>query len=223
MLPGHPSAVDQVVDDPPGSHGLSSRALSGHVVDLPDLHRLHPAVLLQPDDIERLNLAPPVRGSALHNELSGAHDQVRLDPPAVFSRQIQLHSQVRQVAFRRSVVGPCLDHRQLHVRQRRVLLVLLDAEVLLHVPRRHRAHPVPDRRLRLDPPGVPSHLLVARQRHGTRSTRAVAVHAAPREYRRDVLRERHPCGIPAEVRGREEVRLVVTRYVGLGRQRRRHT
>ena len=221
MRTGHARDVDQMVEDVPGTHGFPSRALRGQVVDLADLHCFHIPVMLE-GNVDRLDLAPPICDSTLDEDLIRFHDQVRLDPPAVFTHRIQLHLQVRRVALRRAVVGPGLDLRELLVRQRRVLLVVLDADVLLDIPRRHRAHAVPDRRLVPDPRGVPSNFLIVGESHGARPARAVALHAAPCQNRRDVLRERHRTGIDAEVGGREDVRLVqLTRRVGLRRQSRR--
>ena len=65
---------------------------------------------------------------------------MRQSPP---SAEVERRRHVRGVAAWRAGVGPLRDLGDLLLAQRRVVLVVLDADVLLDVPRRHHAGPRP--------------------------------------------------------------------------------
>ena len=181
----HMRAPDHVVHDEASAHRLAARAARRHVVDLADLHRAHVAVRLERDR-DRLDLTPPIRGIAFHRDLVRRHDQVRPDRPRGGVAPLDRLGQVRRVALRSTVVDPRLDERELLVREGRVVLVVLDADVLLDVPRRHGAHAVADRRAPLDLLGVAADVLIRDQRHRAGAVGPVAGLAAPLQDRFDV-------------------------------------
>ncbi len=200
--------VRHVVEDVAPPHRAAA-SLHRYVVDLPHLDGLDVAVLGEAGGHEP-DVAPAVGPDRGQRDARSDEDQVGLaDRPRAVVPEVDRRRQVGGVALRRSVVGPRLDHRQLFVAQRRVVLEVLDADVLLDVERRHGAHAVADRRAVSNAPDAPPHLVVRGEREGSAAPGAVAALAAALKDGRDVLGEGHGRGIDAEIRRVVEVRLVV--------------
>ena len=185
---------DRVVNDEDVERGASgpllvSRFFLALRVEpyLLDLDRLDIAILGQPGwhGVER---AKPVGGHRLDLLRGRGHDEIRrADRPSRRIRIVARRRHVARISARGAGVHPCRDRRNLGVVQGRIVLELLDADVLLDEPRRHLVL----RRARLDAPRPRAHLLVCRQRHGAHAALAVTVLARSLENGRDVLRERH--------------------------------
>ena len=143
-------APDHVVEDVAAADGVA-RFGEVVVVDLPELERGHVPVLVQADR-RRLDLTPPVRRLGPHGDLRQLHDQVRLaDGPAAVA-EVPRGRELRQVAGRRAAVDPFDDGRDLRFAQGGIVLVPLDADAALHVPRRHDAGARPQGDALLDRP-----------------------------------------------------------------------
>src|SRR5207249_7587931 len=97
--------------------------------------------------------------------------------------------QIGWVPTRRPRVGPLRNRGDLFIAQRRVILVVLDADVLLDVPGWHRAHPVTDGGALLHRARPGSCVLVGEQRHRRDLTGPMAVLAAALQNRREVFGE----------------------------------
>ena len=80
--------------------------------------------------------------------------------------------------------------------QRRVVLVVLDPDVLLDEPRRHAASLVPEAGPHLHGSRPGTHVLVRQERLRRHRPRPMALLTAPLENGRDLLRERHLPGAP---------------------------
>jgi hypothetical protein len=159
------------------------------VVHFLDLERGNVAVFGEPGG-NAGNLSPPVRSVALHLELVGLDDDVRrADGPGVTVGVLLCRRHIGGVAARRAAVGPFRDRRNLVVAERRVVVKLLDADVLLDVPRRHDAGPRADAGALLDGARPGPDVLVGHERHRRNPIGPVAILAAALQDRRDVLRE----------------------------------
>ena len=141
------------------------RPLAGYVVDLPDLNRLHVAILFDRDQ-HRRDVTPPIRLTVLHQELVSGHDDVRFaEGPGTGVIELERRRQVLGIALRGALGYPLTDHRDLIVVEGRVVLEVLDTDVLLSIPRRHRAHAVTNGRALSDPSSVAPGILVPLERH----------------------------------------------------------
>ena len=88
-------------------------------------------------------------------------------------------------------VGVLGHHGDLGRAQRRIVLVLLDADVLFQIPGRHHAGMRSDTGALLDRPRPRTHIFIRDERHRTTTTRTMAVLAAALKDGSDVLGERH--------------------------------
>jgi len=202
--PRHLRSPDHVVDYVPSSHGLPAAVLiTFYIINFADLYGRGVPVLLQPEG-DALDLTPPVGVVASHQDLLGAHDKVGPDGPFATVVEFPDGGQVRRITFRRAIIRPSGDHRDLVVVEGGVLLVLLNADVLLDVPGRHRTGTITDRGALLDPPGEAPRLLVRDERHGSDAHRVVAILATPLQNRRDVPVERHVFRIKSGIGGGSE-------------------
>ena len=111
-------------------------------------------------------------------------NHVRLaDVPPVEIRKLPGARQVRGIAFRRALIHPSRNGRDLRVVERWIVLEFIDADVPVDVPRWH----LPLDHLFLDRPRPGPGVLIGQQRHGSDRARAMAVLAFPLEDRRDVF------------------------------------
>ena len=185
--------------------GRARRAVD--VVDFLDLERGDVAIFGEPGRDAR-NLAPPVGRAALHGELLRLDDQIRrADRPRLRVGVDLRRRHVGRVAARRAAVGPLGDRGDLVVAQRRIVVELLDADVLLDVPRRHHAGLRADAGALLDRARPRPHVLVGDSDIGATPSGAMAVLAAALQDGRDVLREGHgAAGTPAGARAQSSAR-----------------
>jgi len=167
------------------AHGLASR-LVAEVVGLANLHRLHVTVFRN-GKLGRREFAPPVRRVGLHGDLGALDDQVRLARmPRGAVLEHARHRHVLHVAARRAGIGPLRDLRDFCIAQRWIVLVVLNADVLFDVPRRHRALLVANRGARLHRARPRPRVLVGEERHRGHLAGPMAVLAAALQNRRDV-------------------------------------
>ncbi len=203
VLVGRP---DHVMKDVSSADGRAAGAVlaARHVVDFANLQRGHVAVFGQPRR-HALDFAPPVGGVALHEDFLRRHHQIRCaNRPRVPIVELPRRRHVLRIALRRAVVRPLGDLGELGLAQRRVVLVLLDADVLFDVPGRHDAGVGADAGALLDRARPRPDLVVRDQRHRRHTVRVVAVLAAALENRRDVAGEGHVCGRCAQCRPRRQ-------------------
>ncbi len=180
-------APDHVVDHVAAADGRAAAAVLGHVVEFLDLERRHVAIFGQAGR-RGLNLAPPVGRVGLHRDLLHLHDQVgRADRPGGGILVLLRRRHVGRVAARSTGVRPLRDRGDLCRAERRIVLVLLDADVLLDVPRRHHAGLGPDAGPRLDGARPGAHLVVGLKRHRRHAVPAMAVLTAALKNRCDVF------------------------------------
>ena len=188
VLLGMDDVPHQVVDAPPRTDGIAS-ARRLDVVDLLHLDGRHVAVLGQTLDGHLPDRPPPVGVGGADLDRRRRDDQVGLaDRPDGRVGELEQRRRVGRVAARRPVVDPRRDGLDLRVAQGGVALVVLDADVLLDVPGRHRVLRVPQAGALPDAPRPGPRVLVGDQRHRGSAVRAVALLAAPLQNRRDVLR-----------------------------------
>ena len=168
------------------------RRLALLIVDFPDFNRRHVAILGEPG-VGKTGRPPPVGLHGLHADRRRLDDEVRrADRPFVAVGELQRRRHVGGIALRRTAVRPLGDPRDFLVAQRDVVLVMLNADALLDVPRRHRALLAADAGATLDRRRIGPHLLVGQQRHRRQRVGAMTVLTTALENRRDVLGERHP-------------------------------
>jgi hypothetical protein len=186
---GHLDGHDRVMEDeePADRRGPARDVL--RVVDFLDLDRRHIAILGQAG-LAEAGAAPPIRADRLHAHLGRDDDEIgRADGPALGIRDGERLRQIGGIAARRATVDPRRDLGDVVVAQREVVLVMLDADVLLDVPRRHRALTAADRRAALDRRRVRARVLVGQERHRRQRVGPMAVLTAALQDRRDVFRE----------------------------------
>ncbi len=157
------------------------------VIDLADLHRFHVTVFGD-RQLGRRELSPPVRRVRLDQDLRALDDQIGF--AGVPGGPIGEHQRLRHVggiAARRAAIGPLRDLNDLFFAQRRIVLVVLNADVLLDVPRRHDAGLVAQRGPRLHRAGPWPGLFVGQQRHRRDLARPMAVLTAALKNRRNIF------------------------------------
>ena len=202
-------APDHVVENVASAHGLPAGArLIVDVVDFDDLNRLDVAFLVERYG-NAVDFAPPVRGAGELGHRIGRHDQVGLARgPLDAVVEYQRLGRVDRVALGRAGLGPDGNRLDFGVVQRRIVLVILDADVLFHVPRRHGAGAVADAGLVFDQAGERSDLFISDERHGADAADAVAILATPLQDRFDVLVESNLVllGVRREGRGQAQQR-----------------
>ena len=197
----HARAPDHVVHDEAAADRVAPAVFPvpalRHVVHLADLDGLHVAVLGEARG-HALDVPPPIGRVPLHQHLGELDDQVRLARgPHDVVVELQRGRQIRRVALGGAGPPPGVEHCDLPLVERHVVLEVLDADVLLHVPRGHGAGPVPD----LGPAGnharVGLDILIRDERHRGDAVVAVAAHAGPLQDRRDVTAEGHTVRLDA--------------------------
>jgi hypothetical protein len=153
-------------------------------VDDAALDRLDVAIFFQ---VERgRQRAVEVRSSGRHLEVRVTdHEIRRADPPGGDVLFLRHRRHVGRVALRRSGVDPLDDGGDLLVAQRRIVLVLLDANRLVEEPRRHLA--LADALLDRTRPWP--RVLVRQQRHRRDLVRTMAAHTRAIQNRRNVFAE----------------------------------
>src|SRR5262249_11897712 len=155
--------------------------------DFLDLERCHVAIVGEAGRDARY-FAPPVWCVALHQDLLALDNKIRgADRPRPGVGPLLRRRHVGRIAARRAVVDPLRNRRDVVVAERWIVLELLDAEVLLDVPRRHYAGSRSDAGALLDGAGPRPYLVVGNERHRRHTLRAVAVLAAALKNRRDVF------------------------------------
>jgi hypothetical protein len=118
--------------------------------------------------------------------LGNLDDQVgRADVPEVVAVKCFRRRHVGHVPLLRALIDPSRDRRDFLLRQRWIVLELLDPDIALDVPGRHE----PRSRLRLDRSRVRPRVLVRNERHRRIRSGTVAVLAGPLENRRHVFCE----------------------------------
>ena len=98
---------------------------------------------------------------------------------------------VRRVPFRHPVLNPRSDRGHLPITQRRVVLEVLDPDVLLYVPGRHCPSHVTEARPIHDPARVTTHLLVVHEGHRCDTAVPVTSLTATLKNRGDIASESH--------------------------------
>src|SRR5262249_52296756 len=137
------------------------------------------------------NLSPPVRGIAFDENLLRLDDQVwSADRPFRSVAPLARRRHIGEVATRCTAIGPLRNFGDFLVAQRRIVVELLNPDILFDIPWRH------DTRFRAKTgtqlhgarprPGV----LIGDERHRRYAIGPVAVLAAALKDWRDVLRER---------------------------------
>ncbi len=177
---------NHVVEHEAPADRVATRLGGASVVHFANLQRRNVPILGQ-SGWHAWNLAPPVGRSGLHQHILGSHDQIGFaDRPL---GRVVPDSQWRhrgRIASRRAIIGPLRDLGDLLVAQRRIVLELLNADVLLDVPGRHDASARSHAGALLDGLGPRPHFFVGPERHRRHAVRAVTVLTAALEDRRDV-------------------------------------
>ena len=142
--------------------------------------------------------AVQIRAGRRHLERGVFHDQIRRAyPPGRHVVESWHGGHVGGVPLDGAAVDPFDDRRDLVITQRRIVLVLLDADRLVEEPGRHLA--LADALLDRLRPGP--RVVVREQRHRRDLAGTMTPDARPVQNRRDVLRERCPSfGRPALLR-----------------------
>ncbi len=221
VLTQHATRIGHVVEDVAATDG-AALVLRRDVVDFADLHG-HDVTVFGQSRRHQADVSPAIGSHGRHRLVNRAQDEIwRSDRPCSGIGKIPRRWHVGPVAFRSSVVRPCLNLGQLFAAERIVVLEGgVDADVLLHEPRGHRAHAIPDGGAVPNPPGHWPYFVVAPERHGCATTCAVAAYATALEDGRDVSRVRDRGRIDAEVGCSVQMQLVVsdTRIVRLSAHR----
>ena len=155
-------APDHVVEDEPATDGLTRVLGIEHVVDLSELKGLDIPVggVSHPCGFD---LTPPVGGVTVDGDFWQHRDQVRLaDGPAAVT-EVTSRRSVGRIASRGTVVRPGCDHGNLGIAERRIVLVVLNPDVPLDVPRRHHPRTWPHGGPTLHRPSPGSCLLVRQE------------------------------------------------------------
>ena len=159
------------------------------VADLLDFYRRNVSIFSQAGRLGRQR-APPIRRVRLHGHRLGVDDDIRLtDRPLVRTGEDPWRGHVGRIAARRACVDPCRERRDLFLAQRKVVLVILNADGLVDEPWRHGAHLAAEAgplfyRARPRPD-----LFVGDERHRRDRIRAVAGLTTALKNRRHVLGE----------------------------------
>ena len=185
-------APDHVVEHVvPADRGSAAAARVVEVVDFLDLEGGDVTILVEPD-VDAFDLAPPVGRIRLYDYVLRPDDHVgRPDVPGAQTVEHAQGRHVGRVPTRCAAVGPLRDLCELDLTERRIVLVLLNADVLLDVPGGHHAGVRPDAGPLLDGAGPRPHVFVSDERHRRHAVGTMAVLAAALQNRRDVLGERH--------------------------------
>ena len=159
--------------------------LTGEITDGLRLDGRDVAVLVQ---IEvRYYVAEYVRAYGGYGKVRKSHNQIGLAVlPGVGIRELAQRRHIGRVSPWRPRIDPLDDRGDLLVRQRRIVLELLDTDPAIEVPRRHHARgdAIPDR------PCPGPHLLIGDQRHRRDLVGPMTGDARPLEDRRHISRER---------------------------------
>ncbi len=192
----HARAPDHVVHHEPPADRVTSLVFGAgprrrHVVDLADLDGFHVPVLGEAGR-DALDLAPPVGRVPLHEHLGQADDEVgfarRPDDVVV---EFQGWRHVRRITLRGAGAVPRVDRCDFPVVERHVVLEVLDADVLLDVPRRHGARSIADLGAFGDSARVAAGIAVGDERHRSHAVVPVTADAGALEDGRDVTAEGH--------------------------------
>ena len=176
-----------MVEDIAPADGLAAGAgLVVDVVDLDDFNGFDVAVFFQRYG-HPVNFAPPVRGSGELGYRVGADDEVGFARgPLDAVIEDQRLGGVGRIALGRAGPGPGRYRLDFRIVQGRIVLEILDADVLFHIPGRHRAGPVPQPGLVFDQAGKRRDLLVSDQGHRADAADPVAVLATALQDRFDI-------------------------------------
>ena len=187
----HEAAADGFAVDAPGK-----------VVDFAHLDRGDVPIFRQPCR-HRSERDPLVGRHRLDHDFGRRHDQVGLaDPPLVAALKIQRRRHVGGISARCTAVHPPRDLRDLLLGERGIVFVVLDADVLLDVPGRHRAPLGSESGPRLDRTREWSRIFVGQQRHRRQGVGPMTRLTVFLQDRCDVFREGHVAR-----RGRRSARL----------------
>ena len=185
--------VGHVVEDV-ASADRRRRFVVRDVVDLADLDGRHIAILGQARR-NHAEVAPVIGTDRRHGHVLRCQDQIGLaDRPFVAAVELERLRHVGWVTARRAAVHPCCDHRDLGVAERRIVLELLDADILLDEERWHGAALAAQGGAHLDRLGPRPHVFVGDERHRCDALGVMALLTAALQDGRDVFREGHAAG-----------------------------
>ena len=192
------------MEDVAAANGTRPRA-ARNVVDLANLNRRDVSIFSETGRHEP-DRTPPIRANGRNRDLRRLHDEVRFakHPLIIVVRELERGRHVCGITERGAVVRPSCNLADFLVAQRRVVFEFLDADGLLHVPRRHHAAPRPDAGPRFHRASPRPGVFVGKKRHRSSAVRAVTRLATPLQDRRDVFREGD---ITCRVRGRSSLRV----------------
>ena len=192
FLAEHARAPDHVVEHEAAADRLAAGAGRADVVDFLDLER---ATRSDPrsSGIGTRGISPHQSGAVpLTTHVGGADDEIgRADRPFRLSRSTTRGGGMSASSPRGAPLSAHFAiERDLVGAQRRIVLEVLDADVLLDIPRRHHAGARADAGALLDRARPRPHFFVGAQRHRRHAVGPMAVLAAALQDRRDVLGER---------------------------------
>ena len=168
---------------------LASGACARHVIDFDNFDRLDIAVFGQAGGCRR-DLTPPIRCACEFGDVVHHHNQIRLSG-APFDAVVEYQRlwRISDISLRGAGTGPGRYCSQLFIVQGRIVFVILNANILLHIPGRHGAGSVSESGLIFDQPCIRGDLLEGHEWHRPSTTIPVAALTAALENGFNVLVE----------------------------------